>query len=149
VPGPPTGPLILVADDAAINQLVARRMLERLGCQVDVASTGREALEALERQSYALVLMDVQMPEMDGLEAATLIRQREACSGQHTPIVAMTANAMIGDGALARAAGMDDYLSKPIRLADLEVVLRNWARPAPQTAAIIDPGVHDGLPSPA
>ena len=126
-PGALTGPRVLVAEDTTINQLVARRMLERLGCQVDVASNGREVLEAIDRSPYALVLMDVQMPEMDGFEATARIRQREEHSGRHTPIVAMTANALRGDRERAIAAGMDDYLAKPIRLGDLEVVLHDWA----------------------
>ena len=96
-PVPPTGPRILVAEDTTINQLVARRMLERLGCHVDVVGNGREAVDAVASIPYALVLMDVQMPEMDGFEATAQIRQHQAQIGQHTPIVAMTANAMKGD----------------------------------------------------
>ncbi|HEY1291667.1 MAG TPA: response regulator [Chloroflexota bacterium] len=131
---PAAGPRILVAEDTTINQLVARRMLERLGCHVDVVSNGREALDALESIPYALVLMDVQMPEMDGFEATGQIRQREGPSGRHTPVVAMTANALKGDRERALAAGMDDYVSKPIRLGDLEAVLDRWVHPAERQA---------------
>jgi CheY-like chemotaxis protein len=145
-PGGGNGPRILVAEDASINQLVARRMLERLGCHVDVASNGHEVLDALELIPYALVLMDVQMPEMDGFEATAEIRKREALTGQHTPIVAITANAMKGDRERAIAAGMDDYLAKPIRLGDLELVLLQWASPTlPASEAVIGADVEDWL----
>ncbi|MBV9580592.1 MAG: response regulator [Chloroflexi bacterium] len=145
---PPTGPRILVAEDTTINQLVARRMLERLGCHVDVVSNGQEALDALASIPYALVLMDVQMPEMDGFEATAQIRQREALAGQHTTVVAMTANAMKGDRERALAAGMDDYLSKPIRLGDLELVLNKWVPPEPAADNVISDDVEDWLAEP-
>jgi PAS domain S-box-containing protein len=147
--GPATGPRILVAEDTTINQLVARRMLERLDCHVDVVSNGREALDALESIPYALVLMDVQMPEMDGFEATAQIRQRESLTGQHTPVVAMTANAMKGDRERALAAGMDDYLSKPIRLGELEVVLNKWVPAEPPVPeSVIADDVEDWLAEP-
>jgi two-component system sensor histidine kinase/response regulator len=120
------GPRILVAEDTTINQLVARRMLERFGCRVDLASNGQEVLDAVQRIPYALVLMDVRMPEMDGFEATAEIRKREAQMGMRTPIIAMTANAMEGDRERCIDAGMDDYLAKPIRLSDVEQVLRRW-----------------------
>ena len=133
---------ILVAEDATINQLVARRMLERLGCHVDIAANGREAVEALEHIPYALVLMDVQMPEMDGFEATAHIRQRESLTGTHTPIVAMTAGAMKGDRERALEAGMDDYVSKPIRLGDVESMVRKWASALRPDTAIVDPDLE-------
>jgi len=139
---------ILVAEDTTINQLVARRMLERLGCHVDVVGNGREAVDAVASIPYALVLMDVQMPEMDGFEATAHIRQHQAQIGQHTPIVAMTANAMKGDRERALAAGMDDYLSKPIRLGDLEVVVHKWAPSEPSPASVIAEDVEDWLAEP-
>ena len=138
------GARVLVAEDATINQLVARRMLERLGCYVDVVGNGHEVLEALEHMSYTMVLMDVQMPEMDGYEATAEIRRRESPS-RHTPIVAMTANALKGDRERALAAGMDDYLSKPIRMADLDVLVRTWAPTSPATPTIVDAEVDSWL----
>ena len=101
-----------------MNQRVATLMLQRLGYRADVASNGFEALQAVERQPYDLILMDVQMPEMDGVQAT-----REICSrwpaGARPRIVAMTANAMQGDREMCLAAGMDDYVTKPIRVAAL------------------------------
>jgi len=105
-------------------------MLKRLGCWADIAADGREALRALESESYDLVLMDRQMPEMDGFEAATEICRREA-QGRRTPIVAMTAYTLKGDRDRCIAAGMDDYLTKPVGLDALRDVLRRWL-PAPQ-----------------
>jgi CheY-like chemotaxis protein len=110
---------ILVAEDNPVNQVVAVRLLERRGHQVTVAATGREAVAAVERERFDLVLMDVQMPEMDGFEATATIRQAEAGTGGHLPIFAMTARAMKGDEERCRLAGMDGYLPKPIRSADL------------------------------
>jgi two-component system sensor histidine kinase/response regulator len=104
---------ILLVEDNAVNQLLAQRMLEKRGHTVTVATNGEEALAALEANSYQLVFMDVQMPEMDGFEATAAIREREKKSGTHVPIVAMTAHAMVGDKERCQAAGMDDYLSNP------------------------------------
>ena len=105
---------ILLAEDNAVNQLLAVRLLEKRGHTVTVAATGKLALEAHETQSFDLVLMDVQMPEMDGLEATVAIRQREKKSGKHIPIIAMTAHAMVGDRELCLKAGMDAYVTKPL-----------------------------------
>jgi PAS domain S-box-containing protein len=113
---------ILLAEDNAVNQKLALRLLQQLGYGADVAGNGLEAIAALEQSTYDLVLMDVQMPELDGLEATRRIRARwPAASGPR--IAAMTANAMAGDRELCLAAGMDDYISKPIRPAELEAVL--------------------------
>ncbi|MCB0818859.1 MAG: response regulator, partial [Flavobacteriales bacterium] len=116
---------ILLAEDHPTNQILALRILDRLGYRADVAGNGLEVLAALERQHYDVVLMDVQMPEMDGLEATRHIRAEEAGS-THRPvyIVAMTANAMQGDREMCLAAGMNDYVSKPIRVDVLVAALR-------------------------
>jgi two-component system, sensor histidine kinase and response regulator len=110
---------ILLAEDNLVNQRLVRRILEKQGHQVVVVGNGREALEALKQQTFDLVLMDVQMPEMDGFEAAKAIRENEALTKVHIPIVALTAHAMKSDQDRCLAAGMDAYLSKPIHAADL------------------------------
>ncbi len=118
---------ILLAEDSLVNQKLAVGLLERVGHRVVVANNGQEALGAAESQSFDLVLMDVQMPEMDGLEATAAIRAREKRTGRHLPIIAMTAHAMPGDRQRCLEAGMDEYLAKPIRarqlLAMIETVL--------------------------
>ena len=114
---------ILLAEDNPINQVVAVRLLEKRGHQVTVAANGREAVTAVRREPFDLVLMDVQMPEMDGFEATAAIRQAEAGTGRHLPIFAMTAHAMKGDAERCRLAGMDGYLPKPIRPGDLYAVV--------------------------
>jgi CheY-like chemotaxis protein len=113
---------ILLAEDNTVNQRVALHMLARLGYRADVAGNGIEALQALERQHYDVVLMDVQMPELDGLEATRRIRAG-AVTGSRPWFIALTANAIEGDREQCLAAGMDDYLSKPLKLADLQAAL--------------------------
>jgi two-component system, sensor histidine kinase and response regulator len=110
---------ILLAEDNAVNQKLVLWILEKWGCRAKAVSTGRAAIEALSRASYDLVLMDVQMPEMDGFEATREIRRQETESGGHMPIIAMTAHAMEGDRARCIEAGMDDYVPKPVRPPDL------------------------------
>jgi CheY-like chemotaxis protein len=121
---------ILVAEDNRINQKVALKLLERIGYRADVAANGVEALHALERQAYDVVLMDVQMPEMDGLAATRAIRERwPGAAGPR--VVAMTANAMRDDREACLAAGMDDFVSKPVVLAQLAAVLERCGTTAP------------------
>jgi CheY-like chemotaxis protein len=118
------GPRVLLAEDNHVNQTVARRMLEKLGCKVEVVASGRSALEVLATAHFDVVLMDCQMPELDGYEATRRIRAGEV-SGANTqiPIIALTAFAMPGDRLKCINAGMSDYLSKPVRIEDLQAAL--------------------------
>jgi PAS domain S-box-containing protein len=119
---------ILLAEDNAVNQMVALRLLEKHGHTVVVAANGKETLEALENETFDLILMDVQMPEMNGLEATLTIREKEKTTGQHIPIVAMTAHAMKGDEERFLASGMDSYLTKPFRTEKLLALLDEVGR---------------------
>jgi two-component system sensor histidine kinase/response regulator len=115
---------ILVAEDNAVNQVLARRLLEKMGHTVVVANNGFEAVQAiLGTESFDAVLMDVQMPELDGLEATKAIREAEQSSRNHLPIIALTAHAMKGDEERCLATGMDGYISKPIRSTELATIL--------------------------
>jgi CheY-like chemotaxis protein len=116
---------ILLVEDNAINQKVAIHMLDRLGYRADIAGNGQEAVDALQRQSYDVILMDVQMPLMDGVEATSVIRETIP-SGKQPFIVAMTANAMAGDRETYLANGMDDYISKPVRVEELVSTLERY-----------------------
>ena len=117
---------ILVAEDNLVNQRLAARLLEKKGHRVEIVANGREAVEALEKEPFDLVLMDVQMPEMDGLEATRAIREREKGTERHLPIVALTAHALKRDEERCMAAGMDGHLTKPIRPQQLDEVLQKY-----------------------
>ena len=118
---------ILLAEDNAVNQKVALLMLKRQGHMVTVAENGALALEALADEAFDLVLMDIQMPIMNGPDATRAIRERERGTGRHIPIVALTAHALKGDREAYLKVGMDDYLSKPIRAHELNLVLKRWS----------------------
>jgi two-component system sensor histidine kinase/response regulator len=124
---------ILVAEDNRINQNLAMRLLEKHGHRVVVAGNGIEAIALWEKHTFDLVLMDVQMPEMSGLEATTIIREKELQTGQHIPIVAMTAHAMKGDRERCLVAGMDDYVPKPIQAQRLHEIVSRLTRQAKET----------------
>ena len=149
-----TRPLILVVEDNAVNQKLAVRLLEKMGYRADIAANGVEAIAAIERIPYAAILMDCQMPEMDGFEATKIIRGREtnhslagrlslADSSLHVfstlairiPIIAMTANAMQGDQERCLESGMDDYISKPIKPELLKTTLQRWLSQAEERSA--------------
>ena len=117
---------VLLAEDNLVNQRLATRLLEKRGHRVTLAANGREALAAIKKQAYDLVLMDVQMPEMDGLEATIMLRQGEKGSERHQPVIALTAHAMKGDQERCLAAGMDGYLTKPIRPQEIDEILNKY-----------------------
>jgi len=123
----PEGTTILLAEDNPVNQMVTQLQLKKLGYNCCVVATGREAVAAVQNENYAMVLMDCQMPDMDGLEATKEIRKAEALTGRHVSVVGLTAHAMGGDREKCIAAGMDDYLSKPASLEQLSQCLRKWA----------------------
>jgi CheY-like chemotaxis protein/HPt (histidine-containing phosphotransfer) domain-containing protein len=137
--GPRRGvlPAVLVVEDTLINQAVAAHMLERCGFEAQVAENGRKALEALSKRTYAAVLMDCQMPELDGYETTREIRRLEQ-GGRRMPVIAMTANAMVGERERCLAAGMDDYLTKPLRQQTLKDTLARWVAGAPGTSNAAD-----------
>jgi two-component system sensor histidine kinase/response regulator len=113
---------------------VAVRMLDKLGYRVDVVANGLEAVRAWQTIPYHMILMDVQMPEMDGFEATAMIRRREQGSDRHVPIVAMTAHAMKGDRERCLEAGMDDYVAKPVQMRELDSVIQRILGAAPTAA---------------
>jgi signal transduction histidine kinase/FixJ family two-component response regulator len=135
---------LLLVEDSWMNQQVALGMLEQLGYEADLATDGREALEAIEHNGYAAVLLDCQMPEMDGFQMAAELRRREAQSGRPAvPIIAMTASAMQADRERCLASGMNDHLAKPVRIAELSAMLARWLAvapgPQPSAADVLDP----------
>lgn len=123
---PQLGATVLVVEDNIVNQQVLVRMLQRYGCRVDVAVNGREAVQTAAQLTYDCLFMDCQMPEIDGYAATMMIRQHEGVTGHHVPIIAMTARAMPGDRECCLAAGMDDYIAKPVQSEDLVTVLQKW-----------------------
>jgi len=131
---------VLVVEDNTTNQMVALGLLSRLGFDAEVVSNGQQAVDAVTRTEYATVLMDCNMPVMDGYEATAAIRRMEEAAGAHVPIVAMTASALVGDRERCLAAGMDDYLAKPVKLGALDQVLSRWC---PTTASQAELGVEE------
>jgi CheY-like chemotaxis protein len=119
------GKRVLLVEDYALNQEIVQDMLELMECQVDTAENGKQALELQEKNVYDVILMDVQMPEMDGYTTTQEIRKREA-GKKHSAILALTANALVGDREKCLEAGMDDYLAKPVDLDKLENVLKKY-----------------------
>ena len=117
---------ILVAEDNPVNQIIAVKMLKKLGHYADVVANGFEAIDALRNAPYDLVLMDCQMPECDGYEATRLIRSAPEFENKQLTILAMTANAMAGDAEKCLAVGMNDYISKPVSAEKLEAIINKW-----------------------
>lgn len=138
-----------MAEDNPVNQKLVTTLLKKAGYRADLADNGRAAVEALDKKPYDLVLMDIQMPEMDGFEATSAIRNKEG-DGKHMTIIAMTAHAMKGDRERCLEAGMDDYISKPIDPEELLRVIRKWTRskmnvssPEPEIRHADEAGVRD------
>jgi CheY-like chemotaxis protein/HPt (histidine-containing phosphotransfer) domain-containing protein len=145
------GGRILLAEDNLINQEVARAMLDRVGCAVEIVNNGRQAVERAFESAFDVVLMDCQMPELDGYEAAREIRRQETIrhAPRRLPIVALTAHALQGDRAKCLQAGMDDYLTKPLQMEELRRVLTQWVRAAaPAETTISAPMTTNALPAP-
>jgi CheY-like chemotaxis protein len=117
------GKKVLIVEDYFINQEVIQDILEMLECEVEIAENGQEAVKMYQKNKYDLILMDIQMPILDGYSATKEIRDFEKLEGLYTPIVALTANALVGDKEKCLGAGMDDYISKPIEFSKIEEIL--------------------------
>jgi CheY-like chemotaxis protein len=142
---PPCAPLrVLVAEDHPVNRMLVRRLLERQGHAVAIVNNGREAVAAFTGQPFDVVLMDVQMPEMDGFEATALVRRHEAGTGRHTPVYAMTAHAMKGDRERCLEAGMDGYLAKPLAAVELWQTLKRIAEGSVVSGGVVRGEGPDG-----
>lgn len=138
---------ILVVEDCEINQQVAEQMLIAMGYNAFTAENGLEALVMMGQQTFDAILMDCQMPKMDGYEATRAIRRNEAAAGgKHTPIIALTAHALVDDAAICRAAGMDDYISKPYTGEILAATLKRWVPPVTDTTEQSAVGAVDSGP---
>lgn len=130
---------ILAVDDHPVNQVFAKKLLKKLGfTHIDLAEDGRQALDMIAANDYDIVLMDCQMPEIDGYQAATMLRESEEGTGRHLPVIALTANAMVGDREKCLKAGMDDYLSKPIKPAKLIALIQKWASPKHENSTVVE-----------
>jgi two-component system sensor histidine kinase/response regulator len=136
---------VLLAEDNTVNQILALRLLEKRGYSVIVVSNGSEAVKAFENNQFDVVLMDIQMPGMDGFEATLAIRDKEKLTGRHVPIIAMTAHAMKGDQERCLSAGMDGYVSKPIRTSELFSTIEGALVKKPPAPAIDDASVSDPI----
>jgi PAS domain S-box-containing protein len=139
---------VLLAEDNAVNQTLAVRLLEKRGYIVSVASNGRDAIAAIDKKDFDVVLMDIQMPEMDGFEATLAIREKEKSTGLHIPIIAMTANALKGDEERCLSVGMDAYISKPIRTNELFATIERILGSSNEAGATVEDGTQEKLTHP-
>jgi CheY-like chemotaxis protein len=124
--GPEVKPRVLLVEDNPLQSRISQVYTEKLGVEVDAVTHSYQALEAFSRNNYALILVDWRLPDLDGLETTSRIREIDRKNGKHTPIVALTARALDGDREKCLAAGMDDYLSKPFTAAQLKEVIKRW-----------------------
>ena len=136
---------ILLAEDNRVNQVVASRLLAKLGHTLVIANHGQEAIDLLQQQNFDLVLMDIQMPVMDGILATKTIREREQSTHRHMPVIAMTAHAMKGDRLRCLAAGMDGYVTKPIKSEELEAAILTALHDPPDLGLDVDASADTGV----
>jgi len=136
---PPAKHHLLLVEDDAMNQTLILAMLKKIGLSADLAKDGKQALSMLEQKQYDLLLMDCKMPVLNGLETTKIIRKRELNHERHTPIIAVTANAMAGDCQKCLDAGMDDYISKPFTKKALAATIYKWLPQAKPVQSVQDP----------